>query len=283
MKVLSFDGGGVLGIGPAHFLELRERDNGKPISQEFNGFSGTSTGSIIAAGLAVGFSATQIVFKYKKHVPHIFKKRPWWKRGLTGATYDIQNLNKAMISIFGNIKFKDLNKHLLIAVSDFKGNDSKLGPCSFYSKQTVPEMTIADAVTRSCAASTYFKPVLNRFVDGGLFANNPSMAMITHLRRLGVLREKISMLSFATTGINFKSKDPDPMNPISLAKNIINFMLESASARVIHKYCKHSDLKKYSRIGPKINGPKMDNIDSMSEWSTVWAKLYQKTSKSVFS
>jgi patatin-like phospholipase/acyl hydrolase len=275
MRILSFDGGGVLGIGPASFLEERERDTGKSIYNSFNGFSGTSTGSIIAAGLAIGLSAHHIVDLYNEHCKNIFKKRPWWKRGLTGPTYDSRNLKRAMKTVFGDIRFKDIPKTLLIPSSDFHGKDKKMGTTNFYSANTTPNMKVYEAVVRSCSAPTYFSPVSDRWVDGGLFANNPSMAMITHLIRNGIKREKIRLISFATGGMRYQPLDPNPMNPVKLAKNIIDFMMASSSARVVHKYCKHSGIAFYERIGPDLIGPKLDSLDSMPEWRDFWIGYYK--------
>jgi patatin-like phospholipase/acyl hydrolase len=49
---ISVCGGGALGIGPLAFLCNLESDIGKKISDVSFAYSGTSTGAIIAAGLA---------------------------------------------------------------------------------------------------------------------------------------------------------------------------------------------------------------------------------------
>jgi uncharacterized protein len=67
-KILSIDGGGIRGIIPAfwltrieHELALKSRQS---LLDVFDMFAGTSTGSIIAAGLAMGRSANDILKLY---------------------------------------------------------------------------------------------------------------------------------------------------------------------------------------------------------------------------
>ena len=51
-KVLSIDGGGIRGIIPSLVLDYLERESSKPISELFDLCVGTSSGGIIALGLA---------------------------------------------------------------------------------------------------------------------------------------------------------------------------------------------------------------------------------------
>ena len=58
-RILSIDGGGLRGVFSAAIIEQMEKVNGgKPACEIFDCFIGTSAGSIIAAGLAAGHSAT---------------------------------------------------------------------------------------------------------------------------------------------------------------------------------------------------------------------------------
>ena len=63
IRVLSIDGGGIRGIAPAHMLARLEQkllDSGKlKVADSFELFVGTSTGCIVAAGLAASGQAAQ--------------------------------------------------------------------------------------------------------------------------------------------------------------------------------------------------------------------------------
>lgn len=76
-RVLSLDGGGIRGIVTAKLLEKIEADflipEGKTLNDYFDMFAGTSTGSIIAAGLAEGKSISEISRLYEEEGSNIFK------------------------------------------------------------------------------------------------------------------------------------------------------------------------------------------------------------------
>ena len=76
-RILSIDGGGIRGIYPAYILQCIEERLNIKLLDTFDLIAGTSTGSIIAAGVATGLPASEIVEMYKKHGAKIFqKKRP---------------------------------------------------------------------------------------------------------------------------------------------------------------------------------------------------------------
>ncbi len=62
--LLSIDGGGLRGILPASALVQLERQTGRPARETFSFAAGTSTGAIIAAGIAAGIPAERILDLY---------------------------------------------------------------------------------------------------------------------------------------------------------------------------------------------------------------------------
>ncbi|MDR1290751.1 MAG: patatin-like phospholipase family protein, partial [Planctomycetaceae bacterium] len=63
-KILSIDGGGFRGIYAAHILKKIEETYSVSWTTDFSMITGTSTGSIIAAGLVAGISAEKITELY---------------------------------------------------------------------------------------------------------------------------------------------------------------------------------------------------------------------------
>jgi len=61
LKILSIDGGGFRGVYAAHILHRIEQEFLISWQADFALISGTSTGSIIGAGLACGLSAKKFV------------------------------------------------------------------------------------------------------------------------------------------------------------------------------------------------------------------------------
>lgn len=82
-KILSIDGGGIRGIIPATILNYIEEKTGKRIGAMFDIIAGTSTGGILALGLAMRnsdsssnheaeYTAAELVHFYRKHGKKIF-------------------------------------------------------------------------------------------------------------------------------------------------------------------------------------------------------------------
>ena len=86
-KVLSIDGGGIRGIIPSLVLDYLERESSKPISELFDLCVGTSSGGIIALGLAQADAAGAP--KYSAHDLAVFLKIVAIKylRGLFGGIF----------------------------------------------------------------------------------------------------------------------------------------------------------------------------------------------------
>src|SRR4051812_1061816 len=73
-RILSIDGGGIRGVLPASVLaEIESRLlNGASAGAYFDLICGTSTGGIIALGLATGISAARLAHLYREHGEAIF-------------------------------------------------------------------------------------------------------------------------------------------------------------------------------------------------------------------
>jgi hypothetical protein len=85
-KILSLDGGGIRGLVSAYMLleiEKQLKENGKPpIREYFDMIAGTSTGSILAAGIALGYPIEELIDIYENRGLEIFpyQKLYHWKR-----------------------------------------------------------------------------------------------------------------------------------------------------------------------------------------------------------
>jgi hypothetical protein len=168
--VLACDGGGLRGIIVARCLERLEAVEGKPCNQIFDFMAGTSTGSIIVAGLAVGVPASTLCDFYLEEAPQVFRRLSWLYQLLHrfGWRYDKSYLRQRMAELIGDIRLKDLPVDILITAKDTVRSETM-----FFEKDTFAEMRLADAVEASGSAPTYFRP-LGRYIDGGVGAfNNP--------------------------------------------------------------------------------------------------------------
>ena len=76
-RILSCDGGGIRGLLTAVLLERLEQKLESKLSEHFDMFAGTSTGSIIACALSQGMSASTIKELYLKDGKTIFPEMNW--------------------------------------------------------------------------------------------------------------------------------------------------------------------------------------------------------------
>ena len=204
-KILSIDGGGVRGVYPAHILDCMERRLDISLFDSFDLIAGTSTGAIIAAGIASGIPAAKIVDLYKEHSKDIFKPKKFSNRYsfLTRSVYKPDYLQKTLQNVFGEITLGQLDKPLLIPSTDI-GNGCVHVFKSGYSKSFVRDanVLVSDAVLASCSAPMYFDPHdVDSYLlaDGGLWANNPALAAVIEAeKRFEINKDDIQVLTIGT-------------------------------------------------------------------------------------
>jgi len=207
--ILTIDGGGFRGAYAAHILKRMEAAWGVDWLKQFNMFAGTSTGAIIATGLATGLTAKKLFELYSEQGARIFEKRwyakldPFGFTSIFASRYKSAALRDILLKTFGNKKLGDIATPLMLPAIDIGGGQVHLFRSS-YDKEFVrdPQVLLADAVLASCSAPTYFDPhVVEPYplADGGLWANNPALiAVIDAKRRLGIDLADIRVLSIGT-------------------------------------------------------------------------------------
>lgn len=211
-RILSIDGGGIRGVYPAHILRCIEERLKINLFETFDMIAGTSTGSIIAAGIAVGIPAVDIENLYMKHGAKIFdRKGSWWLSKkfkslfspIIDSIYHNGHLKTVLAEIFQERMLDEIEKPLLIPSTDI-GNGCVHVLKSGYSEKFNRDnkVLVRDAILASCSAPTYFDPHrIESYLlsDGGLWANNPALAAaIDAQHRLGVEQSDIRILTIGT-------------------------------------------------------------------------------------
>jgi patatin-like phospholipase/acyl hydrolase len=209
-SVLSIDGGGVRGIFVAAVLDRLERDIGTTIADHFDLIVGTSTGGIIALGLGAGMSPGEILDLYVQKISSIFppRRRVALVRplSLVRAKYKPDGLREAVRSAFGDKLLCDSMVPLVIPSYNIGENDVYLFKTPHHERLrrdwSVPMWQVALATS---AAPTFF-PAYSlpdehvRLVDGGVWANNPSMVgVVEAVSMFGQPLKRIRLLSVGTT------------------------------------------------------------------------------------
>lgn len=234
-RLLSIDGGGLLGLIPAEALILIEQQLNqltgvdKPLCDRFDLIGGTSTGAILAAGLALGLKAVELRDFYLKFGNNIFTKcflpvRFW-------HSYPSAPLEKHLKDVLGEsttLGDSKLRTQILIVTKNAtQGNDwfftNNPATKFFNNNSTLP---LWQVVRASSAAPTYFPPQTiavpdetgkkqsYEFVDGGVSSyNNPSLQVFLEatIPRYGngwpMGADKLLLMSLGT-GFNSIAIDP---------------------------------------------------------------------------
>jgi patatin-like phospholipase/acyl hydrolase len=200
-RILSFDGGGIRGALTATLLKRLIKEYPKLI-EITDLFAGTSTGSFVALGLASGLSIEEIANLYTvENAKYIFFSR---HLGLFRPKYSHRNLKEVLLRVFPKtLRLMDLNKFVVIPSFRVKGsNTASWSPIFFnnFPDSNTKHATVIDVALSSSAAPIYF-PSYNHHIDGGLIANNPSIAAISIAADpyyANQIRDEICLLSIGT-------------------------------------------------------------------------------------
>jgi len=201
--ILSIDGGGIRGVYPAYILLKIQEKLKIRLDKQFSLIAGTSTGSIIAAAVAEAIDLNQVLELYREYGPQIFDNHKLKKLKLCKSKYDKIILKERLDSVFSNRRLGDVAVPLMIPATDI-GNATVHVFKSSYHRSFVrdKDVFLKEAVMASCSAPIYFNPSkVDSYLlaDGGLWANNPSLAaVIDAKKRLGVDLEDIRILSIGT-------------------------------------------------------------------------------------
>lgn len=188
--LLAFPGGGVRGCVSAVYVDRLV--TGKHLDlAKVHSFSGASTGSIVAAALATGISGQRLSELYQELAAEVFQPRftpKWAARAILSAPYSTTKLLSVLKNHFGDRKLGEA-RSLVIVSWNLAGkyiDRNAASPLILHSHKTnLPfdqelqeTMPLYVAVGSSCAAPSYFEPVLFKsrsksvyLADGGLVSN----------------------------------------------------------------------------------------------------------------
>jgi len=163
-RILTIDGGGIRGIIPASTLIALEQQMGKSVRECFDYVAGTSTGALIAAGVAAAIPATRILEIYTQRAGEIVtppKLVADAKRLIDGYMYESANTKKVMVSELGPAAAWSMNDSPIGLLLTAKGIDTR----PWYFVRDNPKnsgltggLSLVDCAVASAAAPTYFSP-----------------------------------------------------------------------------------------------------------------------------
>ena len=206
-QILSLDGGGFKGLFSAAMLAQMEDALGIRVADHFDLITGTSTGGIIALGLGLGLSPREIVQFYVSEGPKVFRKAPLWTaaKGLFRSKYAQDPLKEALQRYFADRLVCDSRKRLVIPSYNLAKGEVYVFKTPHHPRLLVDgKVPMWKVALATSAAPTYFPCCEHvdgmRLVDGGLWANNPTMVGIVEaVSSMQIPLESIWTLSLGTT------------------------------------------------------------------------------------
>ncbi|NNC38732.1 MAG: patatin-like phospholipase family protein [Hyphomonadaceae bacterium] len=232
LRILSLDGGGIKGIFTTHYLaRLEELLGNANIGDYFDLIAGTSTGGMIALGLAKDLSARELRYLYLTKGEHLFPRERWnaknleyvgdfIHRELDGkwhdkamfghdiffSKYDSEPLRELMAGIVGEDLLGDAKMALCIPSVNAEKHEPAIFKTPHHPDFEMDwKKSMLEVGMGTSAAPTYFKPSVDDdyiLLDGALIGNNPiMMAVVDILSRFHVKPDEIRVLSIGTGAI----------------------------------------------------------------------------------
>lgn len=204
-QILSLDGGGAKALFTANVLARFEEDHGTRVADHFDLIAGTSAGGIVALGLAAGLSPAEIADHYLELIGRVFPRVRQKTRLLRPGvpTYSGKALRDALTTVLGDRLLGESTKRLVVPSWNVQS-----GEVHIFKTPHSPRLTrdwkvkMVDVALATSAAPTYFPAATvdsARLIDGGVFANNPSVLAIAEATSmLGVRPSAIRVLNIGT-------------------------------------------------------------------------------------
>ncbi len=303
--ILSIDGGGIRGILPGTVLTILEEklqkksgDKKTKIADWFDLLAGTSTGGILTCAYITPdksgkpkFTAKEAVNLYLDRGDEIFdvtfKQKLLSLGGISDEKYNAKELEEALEDNFGETKLSELLKPCLITSYDIRNRNAFFFRQHRAKTDENHNFLVRDVARATSAAPTYFETAriknLNNtpypLIDGGVFANNPTMCSYSEARGMD-FKNKVKnptakdmlIISIGTGGIEkpYYYKEAKDWGMIAWIKPIIDIMMAGNAETVdyhlrqIFDTLSTKDKQDYYRLEPTL-GKASSEMDDASK------------------
>ena len=178
---LAIQGGGIRGIIPCQRLVALEQLTGKLTRELFSYVAGTSTGALLAAAIAAGIPASELLKVYTERSKDIFTPTgilAQARRATLGYMYEPTRLRDVLVDVFGGKADWTLNRSpigICISAVAMNGHNWYFVRNGAANAGTTGQVKLIDAAVASACAPTYHDHwkidmpdgVTRRFFDGG--------------------------------------------------------------------------------------------------------------------
>lgn len=222
IKILSIDGGGIRGIIPAVVLAEIEKRTGRQIAQMFDLIAGTSTGGILAVGLAIPkdastplYTASQLAALYAEQGARIFSRSLIHRLAACGnlrrEKYTSAGIDQVLLDYFGDSRLRDAATDLLITSYEIERSFPFFFRSAIARERADYDFPAREVARATSAAPTYFPPMKlpsgtleghYTLIDGGVFANNPAACALVEARTTHTAANDFLVVSLGTGELN---------------------------------------------------------------------------------
>ena len=281
-RVVSIDGGGIRGLVTTILLQRIIATSGlENLFGTIDLVAGTSTGGLLALGIAHQLDLQRIREVYVEKGPKIFADS--WLDDLVdlgkirGADYDIKPLRRELKDLFGDATLGSLRKRVLITAFDLDNESPKAEERTWKPKlfHNFPGPSsdrgalAADVGLYTSAAPTYF-PSVDGYIDGGVYASNPAMCALAQTQdaryRPTPSLNEVFLLSLGTgTSLQYIKGNYHDWGYAQWVKPLINLMLDG-TAGIADYQCSQILGDRYHRLAPVFPAGTtvpMDDIDKI--------------------
>jgi hypothetical protein len=212
IRILSIDGGGIRGVMAASFLVSLERalrdatgNHDARLADYFDFFAGTSTGGVLTTLLLTPdpdrpgrprFSAEQVLAIYEETGDLVFSSSLWRRlrsgSGFLYQKFDAHGLEDAFHRYYGETRLRELLRPCLITSYDILRSRPHFFTQHDAATRPGFDFAVRDVARATAAAPSFFEVALCKnelgeefpLIDGGVFANNPSLCAYAEVRNL---------------------------------------------------------------------------------------------------
>ncbi len=279
-RVLALDGGGVRGFYTALLLARLAEARPQWLA-DVDFVAGTSTGAIIALGLAMGMGPRDIAAIYEREAQRIFSMnltdRILDAGGLIGPRYSVRTFAAILRGVFRDVRLGDLGKRVLVPAFDLDDENPyparrRWKPKLFHNfpAQGGDAAMLARRVALYSSAVPAIFASVDGYIDGGVYAANPTLCAVAQsleeepgnpprtLRNLRVLS-----IGTGQSPLHIKG---DSLNwgLAQWAKPLLGLVLD-AGVTVIDYQCRQLMGRRYHRLNPWLDGKAvlLDDADAM--------------------
>ncbi len=206
-RILSIDGGGIKGLYSSTILEHFEQKFNCLLSDHFDLLCGTSTGGLIALAASLKIPMAEVSKFYQEEGPKIFPKQSvlWLprifgkrvslgdiKQVLYKGKFSDEPLRRALENIFGDHKIADSHNYLCIPSYTITEARPWVFKKDHHELDRDDKAYYVDVALATSAAPTFFPlaeiPYYDhkQFIDGGVWANNPTLSGLIEALRFFV-------------------------------------------------------------------------------------------------